>query len=128
MEGLVLIDEAKGAKSAEKAVERLLKRKRRQVVSTTVEVFSKEAPSVKPSVGPSTEVGARASSKKATSLSMNKIVDLARIGLDGGPGMEAFRALTTLSKALVTNVKRLRIPCSQIKKGCFMGYAPLSQS
>lgn len=80
-------------------------------------------------VSPLTRVGVETKEVfgEAASHSMSKIIDLAQIGYDGEPKIEGFRALTALSRALITAVKEVQIPFKQTKKGYFMGYAPLSQ-
>lgn len=96
----MLVDEEEGAGGTEEVMERPLKRKKRYKVSTTIEVSYEEAPCTEILIGLSTGVRARKGSGEATFPSMNKFVDLARIGLDGEPKMECSRALTIFIQGL----------------------------
>lgn len=105
--GLVLINENKCTRGTEEAVERILKRKRRQEVPAIVKVSSEEAPSAETLTSPLTKVRAKEGYGEASSPFMNKIIDLAWINLEGEPRMECLRVLTILFMALATDIEGL---------------------
>lgn len=102
----MLVDIDKDTEGNERAVDRLLKRRRRLEVSTTVKMCSKEAQSVQALASPSTRVEAR----EMISSSVDEITKLTWIGLKVESRKKSFKVFMDSSLVISSNVEGLEIP------------------